>query len=176
MPDPQRTDPLRNLRALRHKVDHHGDRVMMAHARHFACRSGCDGCCQTERSVTDVEYAALEVAVDRLPAETLDRLRAQRPTQHCSLLLDGRCSVYEERPIICRSHGLPLLIEEQLDVCPLNFTEGDVAELPVEDVLSVGTVTAILVTLNQLYCHETDSETGRRRDVGTLLQERAPDN
>ncbi|MCB9745895.1 MAG: YkgJ family cysteine cluster protein [Alphaproteobacteria bacterium] len=162
-------DPLRNLKALRHKVDAHASWVMTERAASFACRAGCDACCQTERSVTDVEYAALEAAVAGLDAETLGKLRA-REGDACSLLLDGRCAVYADRPIICRSHGLPLVMSGQLDVCPLNFEGEALEELPQADVLSVDTVTAILVTLNQLFCSETGGDAGRRRRVGGVLR------
>lgn len=162
-------DPLRNLRALRHKVDHHAQRVMSSRSESFACRAGCDACCQTERSVSDVEFAALEQALAELDPGTRGRLAIQ-DTEACSLLLDGRCAVYDQRPVICRSHGLPLVMDGQLDVCPLNFEGEDLAELPHADVLSIDTVTAILITLNQLYCQETGGDAGRRREVGELLR------
>lgn len=44
----------------------------------------------------------------------------------CPMLVDGLCTIYEFRPFICRSHGLPLLSmgEEgwELSHCELNFT------------------------------------------------------
>lgn len=162
-------DPLRNLRALRHKLAHHAGRLETIHARHLLCRKGCDGCCQTERTVAAVEYRALSEAVDRLPAETRQRLRAQVDEEHCSLLLDGACAVYEERPVICRSHGLPLVMEGQRDVCPLNFTEGDIDALPDDELLSVDALTAILVAVNQLYCQEESEDASLRRPVGDLF-------
>jgi uncharacterized protein len=43
----------------------------------------------------------------------------------CPMLVDGLCTIYESRPFICRSHGLPLLSmgEEgwELSHCELNF-------------------------------------------------------
>lgn len=164
-------DPLRNLAALRHRVDHHAARVMGHYLAHFACKRGCTGCCQTERTVSDVEYEALRLAVARLPAPTRARLVEAAAGTPCPLLLDGGCAVYADRPVICRSHGLPLVMEEQLDVCPLNFTGGDIAALPREDVLSIDVVTTILVAVNQLFCQETGGETTRRRPVGALLRD-----
>lgn len=162
-------DPLRNLKALRHKVDEHGRRVNGEHPAHFACRRGCDGCCQTERTVTDVEFRALEEAVAALDDDAKMRLAGQRSAEHCTLLLDGACSVYDERPLICRSHGLPLVMEGQLDVCPLNFTETRLSALPLSDVLNIDSVTAVLVAVNALYCQEEDGEPERRRSVGELF-------
>lgn len=166
------SDPLRNLRALRHKVDHHAARVERDQAPHFACRRGCDGCCQTERTVSDVEYHALRDAIADLPES--ERSRLSTDTDHCSLLLDGACAVYEERPLICRSHGLPLVMEGQLDVCPLNFTDASLEELPLDQVLNVDSVTAVLVAVNALYCKEQDGDPERRRAVGDLLNSDTP--
>ncbi len=167
-------DPLRNLSVLRYKLDTRSAEITLRRAAHFACRIGCDGCCQTERTVSDIEYAALEQAVADLPETSRLRLREQiqrRETDDgpCGLLMDGRCAVYEERPLICRSHGLPMVMEQQLSVCPLNFTEMDIADLPNEDLISVDTLTAILVAVNALYCQETGGDAARRRPVSQLL-------
>lgn len=160
------TDPLRNLRALREKVDHHAQKVMLDQAAHFACRRGCDACCQTERTVSDVEFGALAQAVAALPAAERARL-GEGPG--CPLLVDGACGVYADRPLICRSHGLPLVMDGQLDVCPLNFEDAPLTALPLDQVLNVDSVTAVLVAVNALYCKEQDGEPERRRGVGELL-------
>ena len=42
------------------------------------------------------------------------------------MLLRNRCVIYPDRPIICRTHGLPILYREAertfVDYCRLNFT------------------------------------------------------
>lgn len=162
-------DALHNLRQLRAKVDHHSDAVLSALPEHFACKLGCTGCCQTERTVSDVEWGALEQAVAELAPETLAALQTQE-TDACPLLLDGGCAVYDERPLICRSHGLPIVMDGARDVCPLNFEGQDLDALPDAQVLSVDTLTAILVAVNALYCSETDGDAHRRRPVGALLK------
>jgi Fe-S-cluster containining protein len=161
------SDPLRNLRALRHKVDQHAQRVETTFAAHFACRRGCDGCCQTERSVSAVELAGVREGLDQLDEPTRARLGAS--TSHCSMLVDGACAVYAHRPLICRSHGLPLVMDEQLDVCPLNFEQLDIAELPLPEVLNVGSVTAVLVAVNALYCQEEGADPRARTELRDLL-------
>jgi hypothetical protein len=162
-------DALHNLRQLRAKVDHHSGTVMGQLPEQFACTLGCVGCCQTERTVSDVEWAALEAAVGDLDEQTLTALKTQE-TDACPLLLDGGCAVYEERPLICRSHGLPIVMDGARDVCPLNFEGQDLEELPDAQVLSVDTLTAILVAVNALYCTETGGDAHRRRAVGALLR------
>lgn len=163
------SDPLRNLRALRAKLGHHAAGLEQIHARHLACQRGCDGCCQTERTVSAIEYRALEDALDTLDPATRERLAGQVEADHCTLLLDGACAMYAHRPLICRSHGLPMVMDGHRDVCPLNFTEGDIHALPDDEVLSVDALTAILVAVNQLYCQEEGDDPSIRRAVGELF-------
>jgi Fe-S-cluster containining protein len=42
------------------------------------------------------------------------------------MLIDGLCAIYDDRPLICRSHGLPLWSreDEQVFHCALNFRDG----------------------------------------------------
>ncbi len=160
--------PLRNLDVLRAKLAEHAGGILSRHARRFACRLGCDGCCQTERTVSDVELAALRRGWARLDDATRERLRA-RGGDGCPLLLDGGCSLYGERPLICRSHGLPIVMEGQRDVCPLNFTDTTLDQLDDADLVSVDTITAILVAVNGVYCTETGGDPHRRRPVSALF-------
>jgi uncharacterized protein len=171
MSKPSDHGPFRNLEALRDRVYNHAQRVLLDHAAHFACRLGCTDCCQTERTVSDVEFDALARAVAALDDDTRARLAAREGPTPCPLLLDGGCAVYDERPLICRSHGLPLVMEGQHDVCPLNFTELSILTLPDHDLLSVDTLTAILVAVNALYCQEEGGDAHRRRPVSDLFSQ-----
>ena len=74
-----------------------------------------------------------------------------------------------DRPVICRSHGLPLMMEGRRDTCPLNFKDLPIAALPEQDVLSVEALTTVLVAVNKLYCEEQGGDTLRRRAVGGLV-------
>ncbi len=167
-------DPLRNLAVLRDKVDAFAAALYGRHPTRFACRAGCDGCCQSERRVSDMEFDALAAAVAALEPARRERLAAAAgPDGACSLLLDGRCAVYWERPLICRSHGLPILMEGRRDACPLNFHPApglpSLDDLPPGDLLDVNTLTAITVAVNALYCRETGGDPERRRPVAELF-------
>ena len=161
------SDPLRNLRALRHKLGHHTARLDQVHR--LACRRGCDGCCQTERSVAAVEYHALERAVGALSAETRGRLAAQVDAEHCTLLLDGACALYDERPLLCRAQGYPMAVEDRRTVCPVSLPGVDLADLPDETLLSVDSLSAILVAVNHLFCQEEGQDPRTRTPVGALF-------
>jgi hypothetical protein len=75
--------------------------------------------------------------------------------KRCSFLsAAGQCLIYEARPLVCRSHGVPLqmsVAEDQKvrDACPLNFTGRSLAEIPAEFVLNTDTVNLLLGLLNQ---------------------------
>lgn len=169
------SDPYRNLRALYDKVQVHSDRVMDAYAGKFQCRKGCSDCCSSDRSVSAVEYANVARVLAELPEKKRERLKSQpRSKKRCSMLLDGQCAVYEARPLICRSHGLPLVLErskgrQYVDVCPLNFSDGSLGSVPPEDLLAQGTVDSILVAVNALYCQEEGGEPKKRRNLASLL-------
>lgn len=170
------SDPLRNLPTLYAKVAAHGDRVMATYPKAFACKAGCSGCCDSDRKVSAVEHANVKRAFDALSPQIQDKLKAQPASKkRCSMLLNDRCAVYEARPLICRSHGLPVVLERAkgkrvLDVCPLNFTDGSAAQLPFEDVLNVGTIDSILTAVNLLYCQEAGGDPRKRQALRTLLE------
>jgi Fe-S-cluster containining protein len=84
-------------------------------------------------------------------------LKRQNPHQglRCSLLTaDGACSVYEGRPIVCRSHGAPLKLKDKgvdrRDVCPLNFS-GDISSLSGEDLLNLDLLNTLLSLITQQF-------------------------
>ena len=79
----------------------------------------------------------MKSAIKNLPDETKFRVASQAKiiteqesrgeSVACPLLVDDQCSIYDSRPIICRTQGLPLLYEaedgnSEVDFCPLNFT------------------------------------------------------
>lgn len=127
-----------HLVTLRSRVDAHFDAAVARTPDAFACRPGCDRCCHVRFSVFEVEAAPIRRALAEL--ETADPALRQRIREQgndplataCALLVDGRCSVYAERPLICRSHGLPIAVRDPddpdgpliLDHCPLNFVQG----------------------------------------------------
>ena len=125
---------------LRTRVDAHFDQALARSPAAFQCAVGCDACCHVRIGVFAVEAAPIRQALARLAATDpalRSRVRAQADDpalqDRCALLVDGRCAVYAERPMICRSHGLPIAVPDRgedptapsgqlrLDHCPLNF-------------------------------------------------------
>ena len=115
-------DALRRLKALYHKMDAAYD--VAARSYGFLCRGCEDNCCRTRfYHHTLVEAAGLLHGYREL-SETQKALILERAcvyrraleasVQHdqpvvelCPLNVDGQCLLYQQRPMICRLHGIP---------------------------------------------------------------------
>ncbi len=124
------------LVTLRTRVDAHFDQAFERSAGGMTCAPGCEQCCHVDLSVFEIEAAPIRDALRALPPSLRQRVReASGQTERCAMLVDGRCAVYEQRPLICRSHGAPVLLEDgKVDHCPLNFTK---SPPPAETVLNL---------------------------------------
>lgn len=103
-----------------------------------ACRAGCDTCCHERVAVQAHEvFIAAEYVQRHYTPEQLEALiaRAARhrqrhagrgsegwlsPRSPCVLLHEGRCSIYEARPGICRAHH-----SHSLAGCKANLAAGE---------------------------------------------------
>lgn len=116
------------------------DRILRKHSSRMDCQKGCSRCCETRFSVFAGEAELIREFVGGLPPEERNRLfevwgqNIHKNNKNCSFLSGGRCTIYEARPIICRTQGAPLCLENErartktVTACELNFT--DAAGLP----------------------------------------------
>ena len=152
-------------RALLAQVDQLCARIAATFPDQLACRAGCAACC-TLLSVLPVEAAALALAIEQLPQEAATTLRRRLTSADdadvCPLLTDDRCPLYAARPIICRTHGLPLMVEDEhgrrVDRCPRNFT--GLATLPGTAVIDLERLNQALILANHHFltaCFPDDS-------------------
>lgn len=130
------------------------------HGAAITCHAGCDSCCNRE-SVTALEA---EVILRHIEKTGLDAL-APEPGR-CIFLAEGRCTVYDARPLICRTHGLLLWTKSENRLyrsCTLNYGDEDWESRPAADALDHETITENLIRLNALYCQITGTgdENGR---------------
>ena len=147
------------------------------------CQKGCSDCCRCRLSITRVEQANLRRGLARLPESVRRELaeRATAETQEMCPALDanGACQVYESRPLICRSHGVPLrhrypvpLVQPtRIDVCEKNFTEVSTNSLPPEDVMDQTSLMAELAALDVEFCDEHGLAQGERIPLARILVE-----
>ena len=147
---------LENYLALVERIDALCERTGEEFASHISCRAGCDACCR-HLSIFAVEAAALREALGRLPGKDAAVVREKAgqadPHAPCPLLHDGLCLIYEARPVICRTHGLPLLLQQEgesrVDFCPENFK--DIPSIPGSAVIDLERLNTMLAAINSLY-------------------------
>lgn len=152
-------DSLKNYRTLVERVDVLSQRIETEFRAQIACRRGCDACCR-HLSLFWVEGVALAQALDALSEPVAERIRerARRAVADgtCPLLEAGACLLYAARPIICRTHGLPLLAGEgearSIDYCPENFRGID--SLPAGAVIDLDRLNTTLAAINALFVSE----------------------
>lgn len=169
---------LANYQLLLERVDALCRSIEEACTGQIVCHRGCDSCCRHLR-LFPVEAVALSEALRELPLPVRSRLRTaaagRSERDPCPLLADGACLLYAARPIICRTHGLPLLTEVEgarsVDFCPRNFQ--GVERLPAAAVIDLERLNAALAAVNRLFVHESggdDAAAALRRTIAEILQ------
>lgn len=144
---------------LRRRIDGHFEQAVARTPSGFACREGCWGCCRPRFSVFEIEAVGIREALEQIAQtdpELRERLREQGRVDalgHCALLVDGRCSVYEQRPVICRSHGLAVAITDEdgevgVAHCELNYVG---VEVPRPSVLMLEAVNRPLGVMAEMW-------------------------
>lgn len=126
----------------------------MVHAERLHCRQGCSSCCVDDVSVFEVEADRIREHHAALLADGVPHL-----VGGCAFLdVEGSCRIYDERPYVCRTQGLPLRwIEddgpepaELRDICPLNDVDAalePLEALKAEDCFTLGPFEEALATL-----------------------------
>lgn len=150
---------LRNYQQLSAKVGELCGRIEERCREHLACQEGCDSCCR-HLSLFWVEAVALAWALKKADPREAESIREQARTSTatgpCPLLVGGRCLLYAARPLICRTHGLPLLLERdgerRIDYCPLNFQQA--TTLPSGALVNLENLNATLAAVNALFVQE----------------------
>jgi len=144
---PDAAQVLAELLALHAEVDAQTAKLVERLPK-LTCASGCAGCCLDELTVFRLEALAIQ---DRYGAQFATW--SAGPVGACAFLDEhNACRVYERRPYVCRTQGLPLRWVEQLelrDICELNAHVA-LSALPEEDCWTLGEVEGRLATLQVL--------------------------
>ena len=124
-------------------VDALATRLHETHAARLKCGRGCSSCC-----VDDLTVYAIEAR--NIQSRHADLLTQATPRESgACAFLDGAggCRIYESRPYVCRTQGLPLrwleeidddALVEMRDICPLNDAGEPIEELPEEICWTIG--------------------------------------
>ena len=86
------------------------DAVSFGRAALLACPPGCGDCCRDDRPEDSVLAAlpAVMQAVEQGRAEALAAAAVERPEGPCffyDVALQGHCTIYRQRPLVCRLFG-----------------------------------------------------------------------
>lgn len=161
---------------LRGEVDSKVAVLEKLHGEWMACRKGCCSCC-LNLSVWPVEFYAI--------LEQMKTVGWPRPVlsedAKCDFL-DGQggCQIYPFRPIICRTHGLPLVYwHEETDppgwgvmYCEKNFTKAEEIDFGPDTTLNMDEVNEKLARINIDFLEERkdlDFEPINRVELSQLL-------
>ncbi len=177
---------MNNYHTLLNKVDHFVAEIRARHPESFVCAPGCAECCVAGITVWRIEFESVRLA-------SRDARLTKAPPSRCPLLdSDGRCTIYDARPIVCRLWGAPLLFPSDIDrndntslhhanetrldsddatltCCRLNFTEPPtLAQLLPSDLINVETVLTTLAAINHVYCRKKGFDPNERLALNAL--------
>lgn len=140
------------IAALHAEVDGIARPLEAAHRERLRCARGCYQCCRDDLTIFEVEAQIIRERAPSLLAEG-----APHPPGMCAMLApDGACRIYDHRPYVCRTQGLPLRweepaergeIEELRDICPLNEAGEPVEGLDADQCFTLGPFEARLAQL-----------------------------
>ncbi len=118
-------------------------RVEKLNANRMHCKPGCHDCCVDNITVFEAEAQFIRYYHQNL-------LLNENPHHKgaCAFLDEnGLCRIYEHRPYVCRTQGLPLrwveyeadgTMAEFRDICPLNANNTPVELLPDDQCWDIG--------------------------------------
>jgi uncharacterized protein len=174
-------DVLARYSDLLNKVDAFTAGVLRAHRKDIRCQKGCDECCRRPFSVFAVEAHNLKAGFDMLSTPKqyliLKKLGNYDPeASPCPLLDNGSCMLYAHRPVICRTHGLPIRSDliringaRLTALCDRNFNSpGSLYGLNEQHILNLDTLNTVLSSINLLYLKEIGAPSGAPSENGRL--------
>ena len=141
---------------LRKKVDVLAEQLNKNHSKHIQCKTVCEFCCM-HYSILPIEFYSILNHLKRKINKVENRTDTRN--EECIFLMNHYCTIYDVRPVICRTHGLPLLLmnnsnEWELSTCELNFRAFDFEQFNEENTLLQDTFNSKLFSLNKEFIRE----------------------
>ncbi|MCG8578998.1 MAG: YkgJ family cysteine cluster protein [Bacteroidales bacterium] len=147
---------LDTYKELRDEIDYSTIKLWDEHHDNMACKKGCDKCC-LNFDVFPIEFDYIRKKVEELYPHVLEQDKPLEMGEKCFFLKDHQCTIYEARPIICRTHGYPLLYmnedgdQWELSHCELNFNKVDEDYFHEENCYAQDTFNSRLFMMNKEY-------------------------
>ncbi len=168
---------LENYQQLTARVDALCKTIADTLGKQITCSAGCSSCC-TSITIFPVEAAAMREALNNLPDQKAEEIRRHvlehAEDERCPLLFHHQCLLYEARPIICRTHGLPIIYtaegQRNSDCCPHNLTDSE-SPLSGTSVVDLDKLNTLLVAVNSIYMSQNESsDTELRVTIAAALK------
>ncbi|MDJ0764915.1 MAG: YkgJ family cysteine cluster protein [Myxococcota bacterium] len=157
---------------LRSRIDRLVQSIRARYSEQILCQPTCIDCCQAGLTLVLVEAVAIGSAHGVEP-ERIHLQAGQSPRfseGRCSLLDEkSLCAVYNDRPLICRTHGLPLKYSDsnEIRVCEKNF----IYQTPHRSaMLNVDNMETALFAVNLEYCRRAGLNPMGRVPIDRLVQ------
>ncbi|MCI0500034.1 MAG: YkgJ family cysteine cluster protein [Planctomycetales bacterium] len=151
-------NPIQQYYQLRSEVGQFSVKLSGVHFGHIACRKGCCECCM-DLSVWPVEFYAI---VEEMKAIGWPKPKLNADKECGFLDEQGGCQIYPFRPLICRTHGLPLAYWYDdtnppgygVMFCKKNFTGVDDIDFGSNSTLNMDTINEQLARINIVFIDE----------------------
>lgn len=149
-------DSIENYFEIRKNIDRSIQLLKEEHGRNMVCKKGCAMCC-LNFDVFPIEFDAVKKQVSEEYRQVMQGKLPSKLGQQCIFLKQQQCGIYSARPIICRTHGYPLLNMNEagdrweLSHCELNFTKVDEDYFHEENTYAQDTYNSQLFMLNKEY-------------------------
>ena len=127
------------------------DKITKIHEKYLACKKGCTYCCMNI-SVLPIEF----YAIGKMLKRSKKHIKLNRH-KRCAFLQDCLCMIYKYRPMLCRTHGLPLSHRDSHDpsrinvsICDLNFVK-KTPKFKLDNTLDMDEINLELYRLNEKF-------------------------
>lgn len=146
-------------------IDKFNDQLTQTTKLKSHCKSGCSRCCYVDLNVLEVEIDNIRGWFKNLDEQRKNELRQKWATalsstlnfkniltSSCVFLHEEKCTIYEARPLICRTQGLALMFSDQsttkkyVDICPLN--EEVLEDIAKSEILNLDLINSLLRSIN----------------------------
>ena len=146
--------------SFREKVDDFASGVRAEYKDQIECREQCSQCCIGGLTTTLIEAVVIgkSAGLRREKIHELAGLDPIRKNGNCAFLTSNElCHIYEHRPLICRTQGIPLSYPDtdSFSCCSMNFTD---VSPPPESALELSRMEAGLFVINMKYCKLFDMD------------------
>lgn len=112
-------------------IESKNNRLLKEHSAHINCKKTCSSCC-LDFKIVPVEKFIIH---NKFSENNINTASFIKSGNTCKYLSNGECSIYQYRPIMCRTHGFPLLYLNEdetayeFSTCDLNFLDYDLDEV-----------------------------------------------